>query len=220
MVSPTLVEQYRADVAELTGLAEQDLEALWRQVSDGDTARDLLLDVLPELVALYGSAAATLGADWYDEARDQTEIRGRFRAIPADLPDSGRTDALARWGVGPLFTPNPDLASSLVLVQGGLQRIVADAARQTVALSSVADPGADGWQRVGVGANCTFCSMLIGRGSVYSEAGADFASHDHCNCAAAPAFKGVPRPVKPYTPSLQGSTEADRARVREYLRTH
>jgi hypothetical protein len=43
--------------------------------------------------------------------------------------------------------------------------------------------------------------MLIGRGAVYSEAGADFASHDHCNCSAVPAFGGQPRPVKPYTVS-------------------
>ena len=37
---------------------------------------------------------------------------------------------------------------------------------------------------------------------------------------AVPAFKGEPRPVKPFTPSARGSTDADRARVHEYLRTH
>jgi hypothetical protein len=30
--------------------------------------------------------------------------------------------------------------------------------------------------------------MLIGRGAVYSEATADFQSHDHCNCQAEPAW--------------------------------
>lgn len=213
-------DDYRRNVQELTRFAETDLAAAWRVVSGGVEARELLLVILPELVAVYGSAAATLAADWYDETRDEAEIGGRFTAVPATLPDTDRTDALARWAVAPLFTPEPDFSSSLTLAQGGLQRIVANASRYTIAGSAVADPGTDGWQRVGQGLNCTFCSMLIGRGSVYSEAGADFAAHDHCNCSAAPAFRGRPRPVKPYTPSLRGSTDADRARVREYIATH
>jgi hypothetical protein len=62
--------------------------------------------------------------------------------------------------------------------------------------------------------------MLIARGAVYTEVTADFASHDHCNCSAVPAFGGQPLAVKPYTPSSKNITDADRARVREYLRTH
>lgn len=214
------VEAYRADLRQLTQLAEAGLAELWRQVSTAETARDLLMDVLPDLVAVYGSAAATLGADWYDDAREDANVPGRFRAIPAELPDRGRTDSLARWGVGPLFQPEPDYGSALTLVTGGFQRVVADASRQTVAFSAVADPGADGWQRTGSGSSCAFCGMLIGRGAVYSEATADFASHDHCDCAAVPAFSGRARPVEPYTPSLRGSTPAERTLAREYLRTH
>jgi len=60
------------------------------------------------LVAIYGSAAATLGADWYDEMRAAAAVKGRFRAIPAELPDQGRTDALARRGVSPLFSADFD----------------------------------------------------------------------------------------------------------------
>jgi hypothetical protein len=74
--------------------------------------------------------------------------------------------------------------------------------------SAVADPGASGWQRTGSGTSCTFCRMLIGRGGVYSEATADFASHDHCNCSATPAWVDQPRPVKPYTPSQIASNKA------------
>ena len=36
----------------------------------------------------------------------------------------------------------------------------------------------------------------------------------------AEALKGEPVPVKPFKPSLRASSEADRERVREYLRTH
>lgn len=185
---PTLTAAHRRDLAELTGLAQKDLTLIWARFNTAEIARDGLMEVLPRLVSIYGSAAATLGADWYDEMRDAAAVKGRFRAIPAELPDQGRTDALARWGVTPLFSATPDFASSLTLVSGGLQRIIFNADRESVTRSSVADPKASGWQRVGSGASCEFCSMLLGRGAVYSEATADFLSHDHCNCGAEPVF--------------------------------
>lgn len=178
---------YRTDLDALVRLAHNDLARLWRQATTGPVAREILMDVLPPLMDVYGSAAATLAADWYDDLRADTEARRRFTAIPAELPDRRRIDALARWGVGPLFAAEPDHAAALTLVQGGFQRIVANAGRETVMGSSVADPAARGWQRQGAG-GCDFCSMLIGRGAVYSESTADFECHDHCRCAAVPVF--------------------------------
>lgn len=218
-MTATLIATHRRDLAALVRLAVGDLGVVWRTVDTPAAARDTMLELLPQLADVYGSAAATLGADWYDEMRDAAEVPGRFRAVPADLPDRGRTDSLARWAVGPLFQATPDYTSARTLVEGGFQRLIADADRGSVARSAVADPGARGWQRAGDG-SCTFCSMLIARGAVYSEASADFASHDHCNCVATPAFINRPVPVKPYTPSERNSTPADRARVRAYLATH
>ena len=186
-MSRTLIEAHRRDLRELTNLAENDLRLLFRQFNAAEAARDGLMDVLPLLVAIYGSAAATLGADWYDDLRDAANPRGRFTAIPAELPDRGRTDALARWGVAPLFAAEPDFATSLVKVAGGLQRVIANADRETVRFSAVQDRGARGWARAGSG-GCDFCAMLIGRGAVYTEATADFDSHDHCGCVAVPEF--------------------------------
>jgi hypothetical protein len=206
----------RTAVTDLAVLADNDLGALWRQVNTADEARAALLDVLPALVETYSLASATLSADWYDEARDLIDAKGRFQAIPADLGDLG-AETLARWGIGPLFQAEPDWSRARTLVKGGMQLRIANASRFTVAESSIADPAAEGWQRQGSG-SCAFCAMLIGRGAVYSESGADFAAHDHCNCSAMPAFKGEPRPVKPFTPSARKVSDADRARVREYLR--
>jgi hypothetical protein len=144
-------------------------------------------------------------------------VKGSFSGIAAELPDAGRTESLARWAVGPLFAPEPDYSKSLQLVTGGLQRIISDADRQSVTRSSVADSRAAGWQRMGAG-GCAFCAMLVGRGAVYSEASADFASHDNCNCQAVPIFKGgEPINVKNYTPTVRNISEADRTRVSEYI---
>lgn len=219
MASTAEIQAHRADLSALTTLASRDLALVFKDFTDGVAAREALQDLLPRLVAIYGSAAATLGADWYDELREAQEVPGAFRAIPAELPDEGRTDALARWGVQPLFGPTADPTSALALVTGGLQRTVADMSRRTITGSAVEDRRAEGWQRVGSG-SCAFCRMLIGRGAVYSEATVDFSSHDHCGCTAAPAFQGRPKPVKPFSPSLEGSSDADRARVRDYIRAN
>jgi len=205
--------QLRRNEEALTRLAANDLAALWRQVTNAAEADRALNDVLPALVRTYGQAAASLAADWYDEAREAAEVRGIFRAIPADLTDQG-TQALAGWATA----KGTDMDSVRTLVEGGLSRRIMAWSRDTVMGSALADPRADGWQRTGLG-SCDFCAMLIGRGAVYSEATADFASHDHCNCVAVPVFTGKPRPVQKYTPSVRQS-EADQARAREWIADH
>lgn len=164
-----------------------DLAIVWRSLTTADDVRDALLDLLPELAAVYGSAASALAADWYDEVRVSDGAAGRFRAIPATLPDRGRTDSLARWAVSPLYG-GAGLEAARALTEGGFQKVVADVGRDTVRQSAIADPKAVGWQRVTAG-GCDFCQMLAGRGEVYSEATADFQSHDNCGCIAEPVFR-------------------------------
>lgn len=208
MPTPT---DLRDGVQDLTALAANDLRGLWRQVSNLDEAREALEDILPLLVRTYGVAAGTLAANWYDDLRDELNVDRRFSAIVAEIDDQG-ADVLARWGVAPLLGEEPDWRRAQVLIEGGLQRRIANGARETVRFSSLEDPQAQGWQRVASG-GCEFCQLLAGRGTLYSERSADFASHDSCQCFAAPAFTGRPRPVKPYTPSDRVVTDADRARV-------
>lgn len=212
---PTPTDLRRA-IADLNTLAAADLRALWRQVSTPAEAREALSDVLPRLVQTYGVAAGTVAADWYDEVRDELNVDGRFSAIVAEFDDDMGADVLARWGIGPLFAEQPDWRRAQVLVDGGLQRRIANVSRQTVMQSAAEDPRAQGWQRAGSG-ECAFCRMLIDRGTVYTSASVDFGAHDHCNCHAVAAFDGRTKPVKPYTKSRQNISDADRARVRTYI---
>lgn len=206
--------QLRSGQSALTRLAANDLAALWRQVGNAVEARMLLEDVLPDLIRTYGLAASTLAADWYEEYREDMRIAGRrFTPVLASLDEQG-AESLARWAI----SVGTDLESVRSLVEGGMHRRISDWSRQTITQSSLADPSADGWQRVGVG-ECDFCEMLISRGAVYTEATADFASHDDCKCAAVPAFGGRPRPVKPFEPSVRRS-EADQERARDWIKAH
>ena len=215
---PTAVE-LRDGMAGLAGEAAAILADLWPTLSTADEARDALMDELPLLVDGYGAAAATLAADWYDEARTEAGVAGRFAAIPAE-PELGGVPVLARWAVGPLYQSVPDWDSALALAQGGLSRAVDDVSRDTITGSSVADPKVRGWRRMGAG-SCSFCAMLISRGAVYNERTAKFASHNACHCFAAPAWdeRAVVTKVDAYVPSARRSTPADRARVRAYLRS-
>lgn len=210
--------ELRLAIHGLTTFANNDLRGLWRSVSTADQAKEALVNTLPDLAKTYRLASATVAADWYDELRDGAGITRRFSAL---VPDVTAVDAepLAKWGVGPLYSSAPDWVSARSLIEGGLQRLIADAARDTVRESSIEDPEARGWQRETSG-GCEFCELLAGRGVVYSEASADFASHNNCLCYAVPAFDGEPKPVQPYTPSLRESTPADRARVRDYIAAH
>lgn len=211
MAAPTL----RTEAAGLVRLAERDLAELWRLVADGASAEVALRDLLPAIITTYGQAGAALAADWYDDLRDKVGASRRFSATPVEAHDRG-AHALIGWAL----TEATDDASLQQLILGGTQRRIVDHIRYTIAESAVADPAADGWQRIADGNACAFCSMIASRGTVFSEATADFASHDGCGCSAVPAWTGRPVPVKPYTPSSRNITDADRARVRAYLREH
>lgn len=173
----------RSDTAKLVRLADRDLARLWRLVAAGASAEVALRDLLPAIVTEYGAAGGAMAAEWYDQQREKAGARGRFEALPVGADDRG-TQALIGWAL----TTATDDNSLATLISGGVQRRIADHTRYTVARNSVEDRAAKGWRRVGSGASCSFCSMLLGRGAVYTEASADFDSHDHCNCGAEPAF--------------------------------
>lgn len=172
----------RRELVKLDRDMQDNLAGFWRSVETANDAAKILHDVLPDLIDAYGTGAAALAADWYDDLRERAEVPKRFTAIPGDIADTG-THALIGWALNEATTD--DAFKALIL--GGSQRRVANFARLTVTGSSVADPSARGWQRTGVG-ECDFCSMLLGRGAVYSEETADFEAHDSCKCGAEPVW--------------------------------
>lgn len=122
-----------------------------------------------------------------------------------------------------------EVASDFTWVQdriiAGTQRVVSDQARETVIASSLADRQARGWKRLSSGGgDCAFCALLIGRGAVYRASSVKFGAHDHCDCVAAPVFAdesvGQPISVNDYKPSGRSVTDADRARVRAWMKVN
>ena len=179
-----MASSLRTETASLVRLADRDLARLWRLVAAGAAADEALRDLLPAIVTEYGAAGAALAAEWYDEQRAEAGVARAFTAVPAEASDRG-TQSLIGWAL----TTAADDAGLQALILGGVQRRIADHVRGTVTGSAVADPSARGWRRVGDGDSCLFCSLLLSRGAVYSEATADFKSHDNCGCSAAPDWR-------------------------------
>lgn len=204
----------RSSLRQLVSEAEKDLAVVWRSTTTPGEAAAALRDILPALIDAYGLAAATTAADWYNNLRASQGIGGVFEAMPEDIPNAG-AHALIGWAQ----SEAADLAGLQALIQGGMQRRILNFSRGTVTSASVNDSRSRGWQRVGAG-ECAFCAMLISRGAVYTEASADFASHDHCSCSATPAWEDRELPVKPYVPSSRNISDADRARVKAWISNH
>lgn len=177
---------FRRDVRELTNLAEGDLARAWLDFTDGVAAREWLLDVLPGLQAVYGAAAASLAADYYDDLRESAAARHAFYAIVPEPAPLAKAEVLARVAAGSLFSAEPNLMGALTLARGGIQRLITNEARSTVVVSSLEDPSAQGWRRVGGGA-CDWCRQYLD-GEVHYVEGYDFKAHDHCGCTAEPVF--------------------------------
>lgn len=84
--------------------------------------------------------------------------------------------------------PEEALSLSTDSMLGAAKRLILNGSRGTILDLTRRDRRSGRWQRVGDGATCDFCEMLIGRGAVYSEESADFQTHDHCGCSAEPLF--------------------------------
>lgn len=218
----TSESQQQAALRRLYDLARKEIRDALDLVDPGDAAAvaDVIYTYVPVIADRYGLAAGTLAADWYDDLREAAEAAGYFQAVPADLPDMGRYESMAQWAAG-----KDDIET---LVAGGVQRVIADAHRQTVMRSAFADPAASGWARFARGSEtCSFCYMLVSRGAVYTDQTAKFGTHDNCDCGAGPIFKGQVRQVDAYKKSARrredadgaasGSTKTDQARAREWI---
>ncbi|MCG5460840.1 hypothetical protein MED01_004266 [Micromonospora sp. MED01] len=202
MATPADVAAFRATQTDVVTLALAELADWWEQLLallTGDVPVAEIEAFTADLVAVYGDTAALNAVDWYDELRDQAAVRGRYRARMAEPSPRGQAAAVARWAVGPLFGAQPDPDKALEHLSGGVQRMVLQPARETIADSVDQDPADARWARVPTGSTtCAFCRLLASRGAVYhsEETAGGLASsyHGTCDCVATPIWPGEQEP--------------------------
>lgn len=157
-----LLAQLSADLGSRTGRL---LSRLGRSRLTAHEIRVFVTDAYPELARPFLWAAAELAAQWYAEQPVFT-IPGAtvFVPTPIVLTTDDQLGANARWGT---TQESPEQA-----MQGSSERVVFDAARDTVTGNADLEPGTR-WARYASANACGFCRLLATRGDVYrSEASA------------------------------------------------
>lgn len=228
MVSRAEAEAYRQAQAGVRVLVERDLAKFWSYLDLTDPAKvaSAVDAYVPLLVRRYGSDAGALAAEWYDEMRSAAGIGGAFRAEATASPYEDAVTPMISRALGDTFAGNP--AGTLLTLTSNVGKYVLGASRATITRNTDRDPSATGWQRITRGGGCDFCRMLAGRGDVYKRSTVHFASHAHCNCAAAPSWdSSAPEvDVQLYMASQRTTSmtpeQRDRhnATIRAYLNAH
>lgn len=175
----------------------KSLTRLWRTV---DAAR------LPETIGPFADAAAVAISDgflrssrtaglYYIAARPAGITTVEIPALLPPIPELTAAKVRAAGLSGIVNgrrggrTIDAALSNGFVKVAGTASSVVLAGGRDTVMEASRQDPAATGkWRRIAGPTACAFCQMLADRGPVYTDDTADFASHDHCGCAAEPEF--------------------------------
>lgn len=192
MPSQLLLDEHRAEVADIVAVAQADLAEAWPDLplDDADGTRRLLAGMVTEMVADYGAMAAGAGADWYMESRAEAGVRGRLVPTLSVPLNAAQIDANVGWAVSPLYG-STDAATALSRAAGVVQRLTANADRATILTNARRDPAGVRWYRGASASCCSFCALVASRGAVYrSESSADFKAHNNCRCFPVVLFPG------------------------------
>lgn len=218
-----LAAAYKLGQSALQAATIRDTIKIWPSLDLNNAAvtYGAWLTAMQALIQRNVGMANALASSYVGAAWGAAGGSGGLVTAPSSVPAIDQVDTSLRVtslvayrrGLGAGLTREAAARSALVQVSGSASRLVVDAARSSVADSVVANSGR--WQRIASPKACPFCRMLAGRGAVY-RTGTNFASHDHCGCTLVATF-GDALPAVDYTPSMRGISDADRARVRDWL---
>jgi hypothetical protein len=230
---PTRPDRVRRGLQLVTDAALADLRAVVAAAKgeSPSTIRAAVFAAAPLLVDKYSDGSSALSLDWYEEIRDAARAPSQF--TPSPLRSVTDEDVAAMVAEATKSLHDLELLvdaeaerlvakatdTSLTLLEGGLQKQVADGFWTTTTGNVANDPDAVGWQRFARGAACKFCLMLAGRGAVYRKSIVNFAAHGGCHCVSGPSFDpNAPRAdVMQYVAAKRQRTAKERADLREYL---
>lgn len=185
MPSRREIDEYGDATRQLSAMARRDLEQVFRSLdpSRPELTRDLLLELLPALVAEYGDLAAALAAEWYESVAPG-------RALAAGAVDAARVTGAVRFHSGGLWTPSAaDVAGALAVK---LDQYIREPGRRTIEQAAARNNVA--WARVPSGREtCSFCLVLASRDATYLTRDSALKSrrtgdayHGECDCEAVP----------------------------------
>lgn len=197
-VGSRLTEQHRQAQARLAGLTAVQLRDVWRLLDPDDltgTSR-AWVDNAVRVVVQQFALSSTLARRYFQAFR-LAEVGAR---LPGVLPAPALDEAAARTSLvvtAPVRIARAqrralpiDRAVDLALTEStrAANRHVLNGGRETILQTAAVDRRAAGYRRITSSGACQFCTMLEGRGAVYTARSGDFQAHDGCNCASEPAY--------------------------------
>lgn len=227
----TTPDQVRTGLQTVTAAAATDLRSVAQSAPEASAeSRSLLFAATPLIVSDYIDGSAALALDWFEELREAAEPPTPYRPVPLTLVTEEQVSTSVAVATKPLYEietgvdrdPAEAFGQAVTNLEIEIQRLVAAGFWDTMTGNATADPDAVGWQRFARAGACKFCTMLADRGAVYSEASVHFAAHGNCSCVVGQSYDpSAPRAnVMQYVASRRNRSEADRARLREYLNQH
>lgn len=190
---------YQAATEALSAALARQVAAAWHgllNVSRLKLTLPQLSAAVAALVHRYGQASALIAVRYYETARLEAGIAGKFTPVQVTPPGLDAVTEAVKWATRELWTATPDVQPARAATQAVTEKLVLDTGRDTIIGAVQADRKARAWARVPEPGACYFCVMLATRGAVYSEHTADFRTHDHCRCHPEPVFTA-------YEPSAQ-----------------
>lgn len=198
MATLTEAEAHRAAVEDIATLAVAELVREWPglPIDDPIALAGPLRDLTRDLVDDFSAMTATIGADWYEELRNDAEIPGSFTASLAPPAPDEQIAASTAWAARGAFV---DSSKALGDATAFLDRMIADRDRVTIEINVERDPAAPRYARYASANACAFCAMNALRGPVYrSENSAAGKYHQHCRCVAVPVWNRDAYAEAPY----------------------
>lgn len=193
-----LTRTYRRQNLALRAQTIRDLRKIWPLLRwDAlDKSFPSLLSSVGMLVDRDRQRASGLASSYVQAFHLVERVPGSATIALADpIPDAQLAASLHATSVAAVkrskgvgMAERASLENAFVMASGSMSRLVLNAGRETVMRSVIRDLRGKGWERVTSG-GCSFCRMLAGRGSVYTEESADFNAHDHCACSAQPVYR-------------------------------
>lgn len=191
-----LTDQYVSLAQSILGQFFQDLPA----GTAGEEIRDLLLDLMPELLSEVLLQVAFDAVSYYETQRSKFPDLAPLPDLlePTVEVDQESLEGSIRWSVSPLFEDTEN-GQELTLknLSKVMDRLIREQETNTIFEEIARDNEPVGYFRVPEVDACAFCIMLASRGAVYESAETagevkDF--HDWCRCEVGVLFPGTEYP--------------------------
>lgn len=197
-VERRLADSHRVAQARLGAVSTLQLLELWPllKVDDLTASAPVWVSAVTLLVAEQKSQSEAVARAYIRSAR----LASLGQSPAASFPSTGLpVEALhtSLYVTGPVRIERARRRGLDVTAAANLARVessraasrhILNGGRETITQYARTDRRA-GWARVTSGKACDFCSLLAGRGAVYSKSSVHFDAHDGCSCSGALAFR-------------------------------